>query len=91
MPDHVHMLVDVDPQFGVHTLIKTIKGKTSRILRMARLNFVVTVGKKLGKLKKQKAIIKLDNKEQRWMKDQDHKISCQLVNFAKKTMCQLFD
>lgn len=40
--------------------------------------------KKLGKLKKQKAIKKLDNKEQRWMKDQDHKISRQLVNFAKE-------
>ena len=40
--------------------------------------------KKLGKLKKQKAINKLDNKEQRWMKDQDHKVSRQLVNFAKE-------
>jgi len=39
--------------------------------------------KKLGKLKKQKAINKLDNKEQRWMQDADHKISRQLVNFAK--------
>ena len=33
MPDHVHLLVDVDPQFGVHTFVKRIKGKTSRILR----------------------------------------------------------
>ena len=33
MSDHVHMLVDVDPQFGIHTIVKTIKGKTSRILR----------------------------------------------------------
>lgn len=33
MPDHVHLLVDVDPQFGIHALIKAIKGKTSRILR----------------------------------------------------------
>ena len=39
--------------------------------------------KKLGKLKKQKAINKLDNKEQRWMQDTDHKVSRQLVNFAK--------
>ena len=22
MPDHVHMLVEVDPQFGIHSLIK---------------------------------------------------------------------
>ena len=33
MPDHVHLLLEVDPQFGVHKMIKTIKGKTSRILR----------------------------------------------------------
>jgi putative transposase len=34
MPDHVHLLVEVDPQFGVHRLIKTIKGRSSRLLRM---------------------------------------------------------
>lgn len=33
MPDHVHLLVDVDPQFGIHTLVKNLKGKSSRILR----------------------------------------------------------
>ena len=33
MPDHVHLLVDVDPQFGIHNLIKRIKGRTSRLLR----------------------------------------------------------
>lgn len=33
MPDHVHLLIEVDPQFGVHKVIKAIKGKTSRILR----------------------------------------------------------
>lgn len=33
MPDHVHLLIDVDPQFGVHKVIKSIKGKTSKILR----------------------------------------------------------
>lgn len=33
MPDHVHMLIEVDPQFGVHKAIKRIKGLTSRILR----------------------------------------------------------
>jgi IS605 OrfB family transposase len=40
--------------------------------------------KKLGKLKKQKAINTLDNKEQRWMQDTDHKVSRQVVNFAKE-------
>ena len=33
MPDHVHLLVDVDPQFGVHRLVKALKGRTSKILR----------------------------------------------------------
>jgi putative transposase len=33
MPDHVHLLVEVDPQFGVHKLVKAIKGRTSRLLR----------------------------------------------------------
>lgn len=33
MPDHVHLLVEVDPQFGVHKLIKNIKGRSSRLLR----------------------------------------------------------
>jgi len=33
MPDHVHLLVEVDPQYGIHRLIKQVKGITSRILR----------------------------------------------------------
>ena len=28
MPDHVHFLLEVDPQFGIHKAVKTIKGKT---------------------------------------------------------------
>lgn len=38
--------------------------------------------KNLGKAKKLYAIKKFENKEQRWMKDQDHKLSRQIVNFA---------
>lgn len=38
---------------------------------------------KLGNAKKLNAIRKMDNKEQRYMKDQDHKISREIVNFAK--------
>ena len=34
MPDHVHLLVEVDPQYGIHRLIKEIKGTSSRLLRM---------------------------------------------------------
>lgn len=33
MPDHIHLLLDVDPQLGVHKVVKTFKGKTSKILR----------------------------------------------------------
>ena len=33
MPDHVHVLIGVDPQFGVHSLVKLMKGRSSRLLR----------------------------------------------------------
>jgi len=33
MPDHVHLLVIVDPQFGIHRLVKLLKGRSSRFLR----------------------------------------------------------
>jgi REP-associated tyrosine transposase len=33
MPDHVHLLVEVDPQFGIHRFIKLAKGRSSRFLR----------------------------------------------------------
>ena len=33
MPDHVHLLIEVDPQFGIHRAVKLIKGTTSRVLR----------------------------------------------------------
>lgn len=33
MPDHVHLLLAVDPQFGIHRAVKKIKGLSSRILR----------------------------------------------------------
>ena len=33
MPDHVHMLLEVDPQFGIHKAVKRIKGRTSHDLR----------------------------------------------------------
>ncbi len=38
--------------------------------------------RKLGKLKKLSAIKKSKDKESRWMKDQNHKISHQIVDFA---------
>ena len=33
MPDHVHILLEVDPQYGIHKLVKQLKGRSSRILR----------------------------------------------------------
>jgi len=33
MPDHVHLLLEVDPQYGIHKVIKQIKGRSSKILR----------------------------------------------------------
>ena len=33
MPDHVHLLIEVDPQYGIHKLIKSMKGASSRTLR----------------------------------------------------------
>lgn len=33
MPDHVHLLVTCDPQYGIHRLVKQIKGRSSRLLR----------------------------------------------------------
>ncbi|MGW8444346.1 IS200/IS605 family transposase [Paenibacillus sp. S33] len=34
MPDHVHILVSCDPQFGIHRIVKHLKGYTSRVLRL---------------------------------------------------------
>jgi IS605 OrfB family transposase len=39
--------------------------------------------KELGKAKKQKKIDSINNKEQRYMKNEDHKVSREIVNFAK--------
>ena len=33
MPDHVHLLVECDPQFGIHRLVRHLKGRSSRLLR----------------------------------------------------------
>jgi len=33
MHDHVHLLVECDPQFGIHRLVRLIKGRSSRLLR----------------------------------------------------------
>jgi putative transposase len=33
MTDHVHLLVECDPQFGIHKLVKLCKGRSSFLLR----------------------------------------------------------
>lgn len=33
MPDRVHLRVEVDPRYGVHRLVKAVKGRSSRVLR----------------------------------------------------------
>ena len=33
-PDHVHLLVECDPRFGIHRLVRLIKGRSSRFLRL---------------------------------------------------------
>jgi REP-associated tyrosine transposase len=33
MPDQVHLLCEVDPQFGIHRLVRHLKGRSSRLLR----------------------------------------------------------
>lgn len=33
MPEHIHLLLDVDPQYGIHRVVKALKGQSSRELR----------------------------------------------------------
>jgi putative transposase len=33
MPDQVHILLEVDPQYGIHRVVKQIKGRSSGLLR----------------------------------------------------------
>ena len=33
MPDHVHLLMEIDPQYGIHKAVKRIKGYSSSVLR----------------------------------------------------------
>ena len=33
MPDHMHVLVECDPRYGIHRLVKQIKGRSSWLPR----------------------------------------------------------
>lgn len=41
MPDHVHLLVEVDPLFQFHGLVKVMKGRSRRAARLLRQEFPV--------------------------------------------------
>ena len=45
MPDHVHLLIEVEPQFGIHKAVKQIKGRTSRILRQEFIIYAFCLSK----------------------------------------------
>jgi len=82
------IIMGVDLGLKVPAVAVTQTGKT-RFFGNGRLNKYVKRNyrsrrKKLGKAKKLKAIKKLNNKEQRWMKDQDHKISKAIIDFARE-------
>jgi putative transposase len=79
-------VMGVDLGLKVPAVAVTKKGKT-RFFGNGRQNKYMkrkchSVRKELGKKKKLNAIRKLDDKEQRWMKDKDHKISREIVHFA---------
>jgi putative transposase len=38
MPDHIHLLIDINPLIGIHTIIQRIKGYTANILRKKHLS-----------------------------------------------------
>ena len=57
MPDHVHLLLDVDPTVGINVVVSRIKGRTSNVLNRefpelkrklptlwTRSKFIATVG-----------------------------------------------
>jgi transposase len=86
--------LDAEKTMGVDLGLKipavaVVEGGKTKFFGNGRQNKYVkrkhrSVRRKLGKLKKLSAIRKRHDKEQRWMKDQDHKMSRQIVNFAKE-------
>ncbi|OXB94726.1 RNA-guided endonuclease InsQ/TnpB family protein [Parageobacillus galactosidasius] len=79
-------IMGVDLGLKVPAVAVTSNGKT-RFFGNGRQNKYIrrkykVLRQRLGKAKKLKKIKQIADKEQRWMKDQDHKISRQIVNFA---------
>lgn len=80
------IVMGVDLGLKVPAVAVTSTGKT-KFMGNGRQNKYVrrvfkTKRRKLGKAKKLNAIRKLNDKEKRWMTDQDHKISREIVDFA---------
>ena len=66
---------------------KFYSGKETRFRRTK----YASLRKSLGKSKKLNAIKKSKNKEQRWMKDFNHKLSRKIVNFASKMKANIIN
>lgn len=85
---HTDIVMGVDLGLKVPAVAKTSDGKVKffgngRMNKFSKRHYRA-LRKKLGQTKKLEIIKKLHDKEQRWMKDQDHKISRAIVNFAIK-------
>lgn len=89
--DHTHMFLNAPPTLSPSNIMAKIKGVTDdgkvRFFGNGRQNKFKkrkfrSVRKKLAEKKKLNAIRKINNKEQRWMEDKDHKVSRAIVNFA---------
>ncbi|GIO38176.1 transposase [Paenibacillus antibioticophila] len=79
-------MMGIDLGLKVPAVAVTSTGKTrffgnGRMIKYVRRKYQ-SRRRKLGELKKLTAIRKLGNKESRWMRDQNHKISRQIVNTA---------
>jgi len=87
-PNIADKVMGVDLGLKVPAVATTESGKTKFFGNGRQNKFIKrkhrSVRRKIGKLKKLKAIRKRHDKEQRWMKDTDHKVSRQIVNFAKE-------
>lgn len=82
------VIMGVDLGLKVPAVVVTNKGK-EKFFGNGRMNKYIkgkfrAKRKNLGNAKKLNATRKISDKEQRWMKDQDHKISKSIINFAKK-------
>src|SRR5690606_36921192 len=84
----IKIILVVDLRIKVPAVAVTNKRRT-RLFGNGRQNKYIRskykiLRQRLGKAKQLKKVKQIGDKEQRWMKDQDHKISRQIVNLAKE-------